>query len=117
MLGPRDNLRDRLVAVGPLGAAKVEHAVLDEDRLDVGLRGGVGARRMARDQVQDVEPVLDGADAILDRFCRVSAHGALPIMCAVAAPVEGMLPRASWRCQAVDWLRVAATPAPLVERI
>src|SRR5262245_20242704 len=58
--------RDCLIAGRGLVAAEVEHAVLGENRADVALCPGIRARRMAGDQIIDREPILDGADALLE---------------------------------------------------
>ena len=53
-----------LLPVAPeRSGAAVEHAVLGIDRFGIGGGAGIGARRVAGDQVVDFEPVLDGADA------------------------------------------------------
>ena len=61
------HLGNGVIAGRGLAAAKIEHAVVGEDRADVGLRAGIGARRMAGDEVVDREPILDRSDPILDR--------------------------------------------------
>ena len=57
--------RDRLVAGRGLAAAEIELAVLDIDGAGEIVGAGVGARRMARDQIVDFQAILDRADAIL----------------------------------------------------
>ena len=52
---------------GKLGAA-VEHAVLGPHRGGILARAGIGARRVARDQIVDVEPVLDQAEPLVERL-------------------------------------------------
>ena len=51
------------------GPAAVEHAVLGIDRLGIVVGAGIGARRVAGDQIVDFQPVLDGADAVFERGC------------------------------------------------
>jgi hypothetical protein len=46
--------------------AAVEDTVFGIDRLGIGLGAGVGARRMAGDEIVDLEPVLDGAQAVFE---------------------------------------------------
>ncbi len=57
--------RDGFVAGRGLAAAEVELAVLDIGHAGEVVGAGVGARRMAGDQVEDFETVLDGAEAVL----------------------------------------------------
>ncbi len=67
-------------AVAPARAgeilAAVEHAVFHPTRRDMVLAGGVGAGRVAGDQVVDLEPVFDGADSVFEAL--VGRHGLLP---------------------------------------
>src|SRR5262245_46814920 len=55
-------------AVAPARAGEilvaVEHAVFHPTRCDMVLASGVGAGRVAGDQVVDLEPVFDGADSV-----------------------------------------------------
>jgi len=55
---------DRSVAhgAGEIGAA-VKHRIRGKDRLGIGRIAGIGARRVAGDQIVDFEPVLNGSDA------------------------------------------------------
>ena len=68
--------RDGLVAggAGQMGAA-IEHAVFGIDRLGIIVGAGIGARRVAGNQIVDFQPVLDGAQAPLQRTA--SPHRAL----------------------------------------
>src|SRR5215813_843227 len=59
--------RDSVIAGRALAATEIEHGIVGEDRADVALCPGIGARWMAGDQVVDLEPILDGADTLLDR--------------------------------------------------
>ena len=67
-------------AVAPVRAgeilAAVEHAVFHPTRRDMVLAGGVGAGRVAGDQVVDLEPVFDGADSVFE--AAIDAHVSLP---------------------------------------
>src|SRR5262249_13188796 len=56
--------------------AAVEHAVFHPTRRDMVLAGGVGAGRVAGDQVVDLEPVFDGADSVFE--APMDAHVSLP---------------------------------------
>ena len=67
MAGLLDHRRDLLVAGRALAAAEVDDAVLGVDAAGEVVGAAVGARRVAGDQIEDFEPVLDRADAILDR--------------------------------------------------
>ena len=58
---------DRIFAGGGLVAAEVEFALVGVYGAGVIIGAGVGARRMARDQIVDFQTILDRADAILDR--------------------------------------------------
>jgi hypothetical protein len=57
--------------------AAVEHAVLGIDRARIEIRARVRGRRMARDQIDDFEPVLNVADAVFERALRL-VHGVPP---------------------------------------
>ena len=59
--------RDRLVAggAGQVRAA-VEHAIFGIDGLGIGRGAGIGARRVAGDQIIDFQPILDGAHALFE---------------------------------------------------
>src|SRR6516165_8301897 len=59
---------DSLVAAGTgqIGAA-IEHAVVGIDRFGVIIGAGIGARRVSGDQIVDLQPVLDGPDALFER--------------------------------------------------
>src|SRR5262249_4593008 len=46
--------------------AAVEHAILDPAGGDVLAAAGIGAGRMAGDQIVDFEPIFDGADAVFE---------------------------------------------------
>src|SRR5262245_18235913 len=93
---PLRHLGDGVVAGRGLAAAKIKDAVIGEDRANVGLRTGIGAWRMAGDEVVDREPVLDRFDPILDRALLGLRHAFLPGP-TLAVPV--MLPCRSRRCQ------------------
>ena len=69
MLRVRRTRRDRRASARPrkLGAA-IEHAVLGPDARDELARAGIGARRVARDQIVDGEPVLNEPHALLERL-------------------------------------------------
>src|SRR5262245_26238663 len=86
--------RDGLAAGRGLVAAKIEHAVLREDRANVGAGGGIGARRMAGNEVVDRELILDRAQAILDRALLWLRHAFLPVRGDAAMTLAAM-PR--WR--------------------
>jgi hypothetical protein len=60
--------------------AAVEHAVLHPAGGDVLAAAGVGAGRVAGDQVVDFEPVLDGADAVFEAAVGRCGHGSLRFM-------------------------------------
>src|SRR5215472_1215709 len=64
--------------------ATVEGAVLDPCVGDVGARTGIGARRMAGDQIVDFETIFDLADTFFQAF----RHNYLPF-CVVARPRGG----------------------------
>ena len=55
---------------GQIGAA-VEYAVFAIDRFGIGGGAGIGARRMAGNEIVDGKPVLDGAEAVLEASCAV----------------------------------------------
>ena len=67
MLGRAHHRRDRLVAVGGLAAAEIDHAVGREGVAVIAVAAGVGGGRMAGDQMIDRERVLDRAQAVLQR--------------------------------------------------
>src|SRR5262249_37179868 len=69
--------------------AAVEHAVLDPAGGDVLTAAGIGAGRMAGDQVVDFEPVFDGADAVFER----AGHMSLPVSIHRCRPRERGDPR------------------------
>src|SRR5262252_4627191 len=57
--------------------AAVEYPVFHPTRRDMVVARGVGAGRVAGDQVVDFEPVFDGADSLFEAF--VGGHGFTPI--------------------------------------
>ena len=59
--------RDAFIAApaGEIGAA-VEYAVFAIDRFGIGCGAGIGARRMAGDEIVDCKSILDGADAVFE---------------------------------------------------
>src|SRR5262245_24375982 len=74
-------------AVAPARAgeilAAVEHAVFHPTRRDMVLASGVGAGRVAGDQVVDLEPVFDGADLVFE--ASIDAHVSLPHIASVTS--------------------------------
>src|SRR5215471_12797080 len=72
-------------AVAPARAgeilATVEHSVFHPTRCDMVLASGVGAGRVAGDQVVDLEPVFDGADSVFEAAIHV--HVSLPHIASV----------------------------------
>jgi hypothetical protein len=76
VLGAAHHRGDRFIAVSARMRVAVEHAVVGIDGAGVVVGGRIGARRMARDQIVDFEPVLDGANSILGRG--FLAHDEIP---------------------------------------
>src|SRR5215831_5961277 len=78
-------------AVAPARAgeilAAVEHAVFHPTRCDMVLASGVGAGRVAGDQVVDLESVFDGADSVFE--APIDAH--------VFTPMDRFRNRDEWR--------------------
>ncbi len=64
---------ERLIAggAGQAGAA-VEHAIFGINGFGVGGAAGIGAGRMAGDEIVDFKPILDGAQALFERWFVVS---------------------------------------------
>ena len=60
------NGRDGVSAVRRLAAAEIDHAVLEIDRAHVMVGAGIGAGRVACDQVEDFKPVFDRAQAVFE---------------------------------------------------
>jgi hypothetical protein len=56
--------------------APVEHSLFHPTRCDMVLARGIGAGRVASDQVVDLEPVFDGADSVFE--AAIDAHVSLP---------------------------------------
>src|SRR6516164_8814841 len=61
--------------------AAVEHPVFHPTRCDMVVARGVGAGRVAGDQVVDLEPVFDGADSLFE--AAIDAHVSLPHIASV----------------------------------
>src|SRR5215813_10710582 len=98
--------RDSVIAGRALAATEIEHGIVGEDRADVALCPGIGARWVAGDQVVDLEPILDGADALLDRAITGVRHAFLSRsdsnkICRrlLAACCHGTRDDAKWRAQ------------------
>ena len=57
-----------LLPVAPdRSGAAIEHAILGINGFGIVIGAGIGARRMAGDQIIDFQPVLDGPDALFER--------------------------------------------------
>ena len=72
--------RDRLVAGRPrqVGTA-IEHAILGINGFGIVVGAGIGARRMAGDEIIDFQPVLDGPDALFERAVLSDHDGSLKL--------------------------------------
>src|SRR5262249_44999904 len=74
-----DHRGDLRVAACGLAAAEIDDAVIGIDLPGEVIGAAVGARRMARDQIEDVELVFDRAEALFDGAgFAVTGHHALP---------------------------------------